>query len=938
MPPGVVTAVPGLLLQRVANEATEVEMFSFGARVALTVAAFGVTLAGWSTADAAAPAYTLFESGQVRPLALSPDRKQLFAVNTPDGQLEVYDVKAYGLEHRVSIPVGVEPVAVAARSNEEVWVVNHLSDSVSIVRVGQYEDNRVIRTLLVGDEPRDIVFAGPQKKRAFITAAHRGQNNPNNPQLTTAGVGRADVWVFDSTNLGSTLGGTPLKVLSLFSDTPRALAATPDGSKVYAAAYFSGNRTTTIHPFFVDADGGSPAPNTNHAEVPQPSTGLIVRFNGQHWVDELGREWDDHVKFDLPDKDVFVIDANATIPAQLSGASGYFSGVGTILSSMVVNPVSKKVYVANTEARNEERFSGPGVFAGHSLRGHNVENRITVLDPQTHGVAPRHINPHVDYADCCASLPNEENELSLALPQGMAISADGDTLYVAALGSDKIGVFDTHTLEQDMYWPDPAEQLDVSGGGPTAVLLDESRNRLYVLTRFDNAISAINTSTGDEVQHLAMFNPEPASVTEGRRFLYDARLTSSHGDQACASCHVSGDMDHLAWDLGNPDADPMTAPGPFRSFFGDDFSINPLKGPMITQSLRGLANHGPMHWRGDRTGGFNGPSAQPNSGSFDEVAAFKQFNEAFDSLLGRSEPLSEGDMDAFAAFALQLTYPPNPIRALDNSLTPDQAAGRDMFFNKPATMGAECNFCHHLDPHGNAEFGVARPGFFGTDGSSVASEAFGQTLKIPHLRNLYQKVGKFGLEGDPVINPDPMLSQGHTGPQIRGFGVTHDGSLDTVMRFISEMGFVVDPTNPDGFGFDAQGFQERRQVEAFILAFDSDMAPIVGQQITLRSDNATTANPRINLLIARAAAGECDLVVRGIDASDRMAGYLYQNGVFKRDEAGKPALTDTLLRKLAKNSGGELTYTCTPPGSGVRVGLDRDLDGTLNGDEDDGGC
>ena len=24
---------------------------------------------------------------------------------------------------------------------------------------------------------------------------------------------------------------------------------------------------------------------------------------------------------------------------------------------------------------------------------------------------------------------------------------------------------------------------------------------------------------------------------------------------------------------------------------------------MTTQSLRGMANHGPMHWRGDRTGG-----------------------------------------------------------------------------------------------------------------------------------------------------------------------------------------------------------------------------------------------------------------------------------------------------------------------------------------------
>jgi hypothetical protein len=28
-----------------------------------------------------------------------------------------------------------------------------------------------------------------------------------------------------------------------------------------------------------------------------------------------------------------------------------------------------------------------------------------------------------------------------------------------------------------------------------------------------------------------------------------------------------------------------------------------------------------------------------------------------------------------------------------------------------------------------------------------------------------------------------------------------------------------------------------------------------------------------------------------------------------------------------------LTFTCTPPGSGVRIGLDRDMDGFMDGDE-----
>src|SRR5262245_28664491 len=60
--------------------------------------------------------FTTFEAGQVRPLALSPDGKLLFATNTPDNRLEVFEVKTSSLVHRASIPVGLEPVAVAARS------------------------------------------------------------------------------------------------------------------------------------------------------------------------------------------------------------------------------------------------------------------------------------------------------------------------------------------------------------------------------------------------------------------------------------------------------------------------------------------------------------------------------------------------------------------------------------------------------------------------------------------------------------------------------------------------------------------------------------------------------------------------------------------------------------------------------------------------------
>ena len=99
---------------------------------------------------AAASSFTLFESGQVRPLALSPDKHHLFAVNTPDNRLEIFRIKQAQLIHTASIPVGLEPVAVAARTAHEVWVVNHLSDSVIVVELDDdATTGHVARTLLV---------------------------------------------------------------------------------------------------------------------------------------------------------------------------------------------------------------------------------------------------------------------------------------------------------------------------------------------------------------------------------------------------------------------------------------------------------------------------------------------------------------------------------------------------------------------------------------------------------------------------------------------------------------------------------------------------------------------------------------------------------------------------------------------------------------------
>jgi len=858
------------------------------------------TRAGCPPLPSPPPAFTTFESEPVRPLALSPDGTRLFAVNTPDARLEIFAVAPSGmLTPTASVPVGLEPVAVAARTDGEVWVVNHLSDSLSVVDVAATPP-RVVRTIATCDEPRDLVFAGPGQSRAFVTTARRGQRCPLDARLTTPGTPRALVQVFDTS-------GGPAGTVELFGDTPRALAVSPDGATVYAGVFRSGNRTTTVHEGLVCdggsfagacliaggvAPGGLPFPNPISCDGrTQPETGLVVQHDAERatWVDDVGRNWNDAVRLDLPDLDVFSIDASASPPVERGPR---WAGVGTVLFGMAVDPLSSALYVANTEANNLTRFEGDrsDACATTSVRGHLHEARVTLLDGD--GVRARHLNPHL--ADYAGTPSPADRARSLATP--IALATDGTTLWVAAYGSSAVGVVDVAALAAGTHEP---AKIAVTGGGPGGLVL--RGERLFVATRFDDGISVVDTAAGREIAHLTLHNPEPAAVVEGRPFLYDADRTSANGEASCAACHVFGDLDGLAWDLGDPRGDALQNPNPFEFLNGNDLTLFPMKGPMTTQSLRGLAGNGPMHWRGDRTGGATGGDA------LDEAAAFDAFNPAFVGLLGRETSLGDAEMDAFTAFALQLAYPPNPIRALDSTLTPAEARGERIYFDMVSDGVRTCDGCHVLDPPN---------GRFGTDGDS-AFDGEPQLFKIPHLRNAYQKVGMFGMAEVASQRPG---ANGHAGPQVRGFGFLHDGSIDTLFRFLTGRVFNLSVAQVE-------------DVEAFVLGFDTGLAPIVGQQATLDAGGGATAD--VDLLFARAARAtpECEVVVKGVVDGAPRGWVRLPTGELQSDRAGEPLTDDATVRALAAAPGQALTYTCVPLGSGRRMGVDRDGDDCLDGDD-----
>src|SRR5262249_43453347 len=190
--------------------------------------------------------------------------------------------------------------------------------------------------------------------------------------------------------------------------------------------------------------------------------------------------------------------------------------------------------------------------------------------------------------------------------------------------------------------------------------------------------------------------------------------------------------------------------------------------------------------------------------------------------LGRDGEITHADMQKFTAFILDVTYPPNPNRPLNNTLVLNSSAdlGEKLYNGRNTDKLFNCNGCHVLNP---------ALGFFGTDRSATfGGEA--QHFKVPHLRNLYQKNGMFGMPPLPGITTTE--SGAPQGPQVRGFGFLHDGSVPTIHRFHG--GNVFSTTDA-----------EERQLEQFVLVYPSTPAPLLGQQITLTQPNAAPVGARI---------------------------------------------------------------------------------------------
>jgi len=890
-------------------------------------------------APLSAQGFVNWESPHVHPLDLTPDGTTLLAVNTPDAQLEVVAVPA-SLGGRLGSGRAGPPLGwCGPRPHGEAWVVNHISDSVSVIDLAT---GRVRATLATEDEPADVVFAGTPQ-RAFVSCSQANS-----------------VLVFDPTALSA----APLRV-AIFGEDPRALAVSPDGNTVYAAIFESGNGSTVLGGGLAMGGGGfppnvvndpagpyggtNPPPNAGAAFDPPktpgnpapPGVSLIVKKNAAgQWMDDNGGNWTSLVSgaqaaksgrpvgWNLPDHDVAVIDASTL-------ALTYVDRLMNLVMALDVRPGTGRLAVVGTEATNEIRFEP-------NLTGTFVRVECALVDPAGPTSTVVDLNGHLTYAT--GNVSQAQRDLSLGDPRGVAWNDAGTRAWITGMGSNNVVIVDGNGARAGLQ---PTIEV---GEGPTGIVLHEARNRAYVLNKFEATLSVLAVDTQTELGRVPLHDASPPAVKIGRKHLYDTHRNSGLGQVACASCHVDARLDALAWDLGDPAGAMLSVAGSNLAagvplLLGPFPDWHPMKGPMTTQTLQDIVGKEPHHWRGDRTG-------------------LEAFSGAFVGLQGDDAPPSAGDMQEFEDFLATLTFPPNPYRNFDNSLptslpltgffttgdfgpaglplgTGNAVQGLALF--RPPNLldggAVACSTCHAM-PSGlgtdtllNGAF-VYQPIAAGPNGERhhALVNIDGTTnvsMKVPQLRNLYEKLGF------------DMTQQLNT----RGAGFVHDGAVDTIQRFISEPVFNL--TNNT----------QVANMVAFMLAFSGSDLPsgsptglleppgtasrdshaAVGRQTTLVSAGSPAPGQLtlIGSMHTLANALKVDVIVKGRQGG-QSRGYLYLGGGQYQSDRSAETLSSAALQALA-SPGSELTYSVVPRGTGLRLGIDRDLDTHFDRDELDAG-
>ena len=340
----------------------------------------------------------------------------------------------------------------------------------------------------------------------------------------------------------------------------------------------------------------------------------------------------------------------------------------------------------------------------------------------------------------------------------------------------------------DTFVPSAANQIASAAAARPASCSTSHERRLYVLTRFDNAISVRRHHERSEVAHVPLHNPEPASVMNGRplplRRALIARATATRRARAATSSATS-----TAWP--GTSATPTTGDSTIldrssaRSSISSRISrcpeFHPMKGPMTTQSLRGMANHGPMHWRGDRTGGqrrAHGAARRRHLRRGRGVQEVQAGVRRICSAAASSSPTPTCRRSPTSSCR-------SPIRRTRSA----PSTTRSPPTRRPARLLLRHVIrrrYHHLQRLPRAR-SAGQSQRRSTRASSAPTGArASRTRRSLQDRRTCATCTRRSACSACRRSPFGILAgdNGHKGDQVRGFGFLHDGSIDTLFRFM----------------------------------------------------------------------------------------------------------------------------------------------------------
>lgn len=563
----------------------------------------------------------------------------------------------------------------------------------------------------------------------------------------------------------------------------------------------------------------------------------------------------------LPDVDMYLIDPNAQTVTPVGRA------IGTTLFGVANNPVTTRTWVLNTDANNK----GPERQGEAAVRGEVVANRLSIIrlnstDPPP---IPELI---VDLDDIDPNQRGTQHLASEAVGQPFQIDfrANGDA-YIVGLLTDNVVILDKDGQRLGEFdLPDGAIPRGVQVADAAGVVRIHcwGTNQVLEYALADNSLQRTCELSDD---------PTPPLVAEGRALFYDASH-SLHGNASCASCHVEGRTDFLVWNLDDEPRDK--------------------KGPLLTQSMSGLARLAPFHWRGER----------------DELA---DFNPAFDGLLG-GEPLEREEFAAFEAFVMSLVNPANPYSTRDRQLddaripytiagTASAVAGQNAYINVPVPNGQFCTTCHALPLGTNHDI------FGGEPTETIAKRVFNKVAPFNELHRRLMGVVPIETYVEPG-NPGAGTVQDSRG--YLGVAATHAGLIESFTKRIDDFG--------DGPIVD--------NLTSFVMQLDQGLAPAIHEAFLLDAGTvAASATDLQGFLMSAAAARHCDVVVFGRSEPGAVrARWAWDRAsdTFVPDHA---SLTPrTLAQFVAAAANESHVFLGVPVGTGARFAIDRDLDGLVN--------